>query len=170
MFGHDPAHLDEHNIINDLNDDFEASTRRLLDKEWRVASTPGDGLMAVLEADSEALWPSDEDNELLSAVRQLTDDNILSAQTSEASGWEKTKVNSLLSQHCQSYVMNRRSKQRHTTHLPPPPRWCEVQQDWSTLQYYATIYWRIADTMVNREVASTLSLALLIANRIPPWP
>ena len=75
--------------------------------------------MAVLEADSEALWPSDEDNELLSAVREHTDDNILSAQTCEASGWEKTKVNSLLSQHCQSYVMNRRSKQRHTTHLPP---------------------------------------------------
>ena len=167
LLEHDPAHLDEHNIINDLNEDFEAPTRRLLDKGWRVASTPGDGLMAVLEADSEALWPSDEDNELLSAVREHTDDSILSAQSCEASGWEKTKVNSLLSQHCQSDVMNRRSKQRHTTHLPPPPRWCEVQHDWSTLQYYATIYWRIADTMVNREVASTLSPALLIANRIP---
>ena len=46
--------------------------------------------MAVLKADSEALWPNDEDNESLSSVRGHTDDNIFSAQTCEASGWEKT--------------------------------------------------------------------------------
>ena len=91
-----------------------------------VAKAPHDGIMGVLEVDSDACWPLDEKEIEMGVSKKLADttDKVSGPQTTaqgneddpeEEHGWESTMVDSLLNKHRpgSNWMKKRRRKTSH---------------------------------------------------------